>query len=444
MKITLSKRVLSVILTIVLILSIANSYVIFSMQSDRKTDDSIFNYVVFPDAGTYKAKNQASGLVDFSSFDASSVINQALDKGNYVYIKSGAYQLTSNVQILNKIKARLISDGATIIGNGYDITIKGDNYTTSQYNEISGFTVVNGTLRVENSFATTISDMAFENCTSALEFANTDTWTEGTKIDNIHFANCNESISFRTPNGANATGSYASTEITRCFFNQQDNSIGIHVEKAAEFSDSQLLNSRFWLGGEGETNQTGLFVDGAMFQTLLSSVVFESFANTTNAMYAISLGQNADPAPILDDGVSFLGNWTARVYNPFNVWVSGTGSVFRRTENVAVGTGNTFGETVNIHDRPLTISSFNLRIQVQSLADDETVTVRVRLEFVDNVISQSVVKSFTNATSVWLTDDDLLRLYPSQDIIWAILIDAKTNEASTRASVSVDIYGMTT
>ena len=400
--------------------------------------------MIFPDEGIYKAKNQRSGLVDFASESASLVISQAVAQGNYVYVKSGVYQLTSNVQILNKNNARLVSDEATIVGNGYGIIIKGDNYTTSQYNVISGLKLINSSIRIENSFDTTISDMVFENCTTALELVNSETWTEGTRIDNSHFINCTESISFRTPSG-NGTGSYASTEVAHCFFNQIDNSVGINVERKAEFSDSQLTNSRMWLGEGGKTNQTGLLVDGSMFQTLLSGVVFESFADAPETMYAIAIGENANPAPIIDGGVSFLGNWTARVYNPSNKWISGIGSVFRRSEDIAVGTSNQYGETVNIHARPLTISSFKPKIQVQgSLADGETVTVRIRLEFVDNVISQSVEKTFTNTTAVWLSDDDMMRLFPSQDMIWAILVDAKSSSASTSASVRIDIYGITT
>jgi hypothetical protein len=194
----------------------------------------------------------------------------------------------------------------------------------------------------------------------------------------------------------------------------------------------------------GKTNQTGLFVDGSMFQTLLSGVVFESFADAPEDFYAIAVGKNANTTPILDDGISFLGNWTARIHNPDNKWLSGTGSVFKRTENVPVGVGNQFGDAVNIHARPLTIAGFKPKITVQGLAEDESVTVRVRLEFVDNVISPSVERVFTNTTSVWLTDDEMLRLFPSQDVIWAILIDAKSSSSSTNAAVSVDIYGITT
>ena len=54
-------------------------------------------------------------------------------------------------------------------------------------------------------------------------------------------------------------------------------------------------------------NQTGLFVDGSMYQTLLFGVVFESFTSDPVYLFGIDIGSNCDPAPILDGGVSFLG-----------------------------------------------------------------------------------------------------------------------------------------
>lgn len=169
MKITLSKRLFAVILVIALSLAALNTYLIVTMQRDYKADDSIFNYVILQEDDLYKAKNQRSSLVDFTSEDASTVINQAVNQGNHVYIKSGNYSLTSDIQILNKNNARIVSDGATVIGNGYGIIMKGDNYTQSQYNQVSGLNVINGTVRIENSFATTISDMTFLDCKTAIE-----------------------------------------------------------------------------------------------------------------------------------------------------------------------------------------------------------------------------------------------------------------------------------
>jgi hypothetical protein len=456
MKITLSKRAVIVVFAVLLVLSLSNMYLILdnvrvlqeqlsTLKRDYAADDSTFDYVIFQEEGLYKAKNQTSGSVDFASATASSVISQAVAQATSVFIKSGSYPLSTDVQVDNKKNARIVGNNATVIGNGNKIIVKGDNYTSSQYNLITGLRVLNGTLRIENSFATTITDMVFENCSTGIEFANTNTWTEGSRMDNCHFINSTEAIAFRTPS-ANGTGSYASTEINRCFFNLIDDSMGINVERLAEYSDSQLQSIRMWFGENGKRNQTGILVDGSMFQTLLTSVVFESFADYPENVYAIVVGETANPPPILDGGVTFLGNWTARVYNPTSMWINGQGSVFRRI-NVEISTGlnNEYGETENIHARPMTISSFKPRIQIQgSFTSGEVVTVRFRLEFVDNVISESVEKSFINATIVWLDDNDLLKLFPSQDVIWAILVDAKSNEAVTNVAVKVDVYGIMT
>jgi hypothetical protein len=37
----------------------------------------------------------------------------------------------------------------------------------------------------------------------------------------------------------------------------------------------------------------------------------------------------------------------------------------------------------------------------------------------------------------------MMRLYPSQGIIWAVLVDAKSSSSSTSATVSVSGYGTT-
>jgi hypothetical protein len=456
MKLTLSKRMCAVICAVALFLSVFNLWLIAdsnralqekldTLQRDYSADDSIYGYVIFQDGTLYKAKNQSSGVVDFASDTAAQVISQAVAKGTLVYIKMGNYTLTSDIQVVNKQNARVVSDGATIIGNGNKIIIHGDNYTVSQFNLISGLKIVDATVRIENSFGTTVSDMIFENCSTALEFVNTDTWSEGTKIDNVHFIGSAEAIAFRTPTG-NATGSYASTEISRCFFNLIDNSVGINIERDAEYSDSQILNSRLWMGENGQSNQTGLLVNGSMFQTLISSVVFESFAETPKQLYAIVLGKNSVTPPTLVGGVSFLGNWSARIYNPTYKWISGLGSLFSM-ENVPipVGLSNEYGTAEAIHTRPLTISSFKPRIQVKgNFAYGETVTVRFRLELLDNTISGSIEKTFTSSETIWLNDYDMLRLYPSQNVIWAILVDAKSSVAATDVTVQIDVFGTAT
>jgi hypothetical protein len=438
-----SKRAIVIVLAALLVLSALNTYLILEgTRSSMSTNIVNYDYVLSQDGDNYKLKNMLTGYVADEPQSASAAINSAMTQGKSVYLNAGTYVLTDDVVVSNKLNAKIVSDGATIIGNGHKMIVYGDDYATSQRALISGLTLINATIRVENSFATTISNTLFENTTTGIEFANTNTWTEYNKVENCQFINATQGITFRTPVG-NGTGSYSSSEIDRCSFNLQDFSVGITVEPLAEFSDSQLQDVRFWLGEDGSTNQTGIFVDGSMSQTLLFGVVFESFTPDPVYVFGIDLGATCDPAPILDGGVSFLGNWTARVHNPYSIWVSGVGSVFdRENVNVPVGTNNQYGENVSIQVRPLKIFTFKPQITVQgSFRSDETVTVRIRIEYIDNVISSPVIRTFSASGSVWLTDDEMMQLFPSQSIIWAIIVDAKTSSSSTNTAVKISGYG---
>jgi len=175
------------------------------------------DYIIFQDDTSVKAKNGKNGAIDLSSTNASTVMNQAIAQGNNVYIKFGEYTLSSDILVHNKKNARIIGSNASIICNGKKVIIKGDNYTSSQNNILSGLEIVNGTLRIENSFKATISDMVFRNCTTAIELVNTETWSECTTIEDCYFIDSLISIVFKTPIDP-GTGFYANTEISRCCF----------------------------------------------------------------------------------------------------------------------------------------------------------------------------------------------------------------------------------
>jgi hypothetical protein len=438
----LSKRAIVIVLVALLILSAFNTYLIFEgTRTSLSTSTVDYDYVLSQDGNNYRLKNMLTGYVTDEPTSASSAINSALTIGKSVYINSGTYVLTNNILISNKVNAKIVSDGATIIGNGKKIIIYGDDYTTSRNTFISGLTIINATIRVENSFGTTIQNTMFKNTSTGIEFANTKTWSEYNKVEDCQFINATEGIAFRTPVD-NATGSYSSSEIDRCSFNLRDFSVGINVESLAEFSDSQLQDVRFWIGENGRAHQTGLFIDGSMYQTMLFGVVFESFTSNPENIFGIDIGKNCT-APILDGGVSFLGNWTARVHNPFAVWVSAVGSVFdRENVNVPTGLNNQFGSNVSIQCNPLRIFDFKPKVEVDgSFNNNETVTVRLRIEYIDNAVSSSVVRTFTNSGAAWLTDEDMMQLFPSQNAIWAIVVDAKSSSSSTDATVKVSGYG---
>ena len=446
----LSKRAIVILLAALLVLSAFNTYLIFEgTRSSMSTNAVNYDYVLSQNSNSYKLKNMLTGYVADEPTSASTAINSALASGKSVYLNPGTYVLADDVLVSNKVNAKIVSDnGATIMGNGHKIIVYGDNYTTSRNAVISGLTLINATIRVENSFGTTIQNTVFENTSTGVEFTNTDTWSEYNKVEDCQFINATEGITFRTPvfnfadSSINATGSYSSSIIERCSFNLRDFSVGIKVEKLAELSDSQIQDVRFWIGENGRANQTGLYVDGSMFQTLLFGVVFESFTSDPVYLFGIDIGDNCDPAPTLDSGVSFLGNWTAKVHDSQGIWLSGTGALFKLEQKVPIGANNQYGTNESIQTRPLTIFSFKPKIAVEgSFSNNETVTVRVRIEYIDNVISAPVVRTFVSSGAVWLSDDDMMQLFPSQSIIWAILVDAKTSSGSTDAVVTVSGYG---
>jgi len=435
--------VIGIILVAFLILSVLNTYFIISdTRSSLSSEATTYDYVLSHDGNSYKLKNMLTGIVNYEPTSASSAINVALANGKSVYINPGTFVLTEDIIISNKANPKIISDGATIIGNGHKIIIFGEDYTTSRNALLSGLTLVNATIRVENSFGTTISNIVFENTLVGIEFANTNKWTEYNKVENCQFINVTEGIVFRTPVG-NATGSYASSIIERVSFNLKDFSVGIKVEALAEFSDSQMQDVRFWMGENGRTNQTGLLVDGSMYKTLLLGVVFESFTSEPNNIFAINLGQTCNPAPTIDGGVSFLGNMTAKVQNPNSSWILGDGSVFKIQDfPIPVGIDSKYGSAESIHVRPLTMFAFKPNVEVDgNFRADETVTVRIRIEYIDNAVSNPVIRTFTSSGSIWLTDNEMMQLLPSQSIIWSILIDAKSSSSSTETIVKISGYG---
>lgn len=442
-----SKRAILIVLVAVLTISIFNTYLILDgLRASNSSNILAYDFVLSQDGEVYRLRNMYDGIITTYSDSASSAINTALNQGDSIYLNYGTYILTEDVKVINKLNSKIVSDGATIIGNGHKILLYGEDYTFSQNGLISGLTIINGTITIQNSLSTTISNIKFVNTTTGIEFINTNTWSEYNKIENCQFINNTEGIAFRSPIGENATGSYASSIIERCSFNINDFSVGIKVEPLAEFSDSQMQNVRFWMGEYGRANQTALLVKGTMCQSLLLGVVFESFTDQPVYMFGLELGESCTAAPLFDGGVSFLGNWTAKIYNPSSIWISGVGSLFSRENvDIPVGSGNQYNEVVSIDVQPSNVAYFKPKIEVAgNFKTGEIVTVRIWIEYIDNTEStRAVVRTFTEGGSVWLSDEEMLRLYPSQNIVWSVMVAAKTNMDSSGVSVRVSGYGAT-
>ena len=396
-----------------------------------------YDFVIFGEEGVVKAKN-GTNQIEFVSEDFSEVLNWAVKKGFNINVKSGEYDLRSNVEILNKSKVVVIGNGATLQCNGYEFVIKGTEWSFSSYNLIDGFTFVDGKVRIENSFGTTISNNVFRYCTTALELANTKTWSEATLIENCFFVNSTEaSIVFKTPAGGNATGSYASSIIANCFFNLIDNTNGIVVEEDAKFNNGEVKDGRFWLS-DGIGTQTGILVEGSMNGTRISGVEFESFIekealNRQIKRYGIELGLNVS-APTIESGTAWLGHYTSHVYNPSGNWLPGDGGLIK-----ANCTLNAEKRADFFHGEPRRIADFEAKFTILDqtrLEPGEVVRLNFTLLFVDFSGLSKIIELNETIPSRWLSLDEKLELYPTMNLARSLQVELLDE---TKAEVRVDV-----
>ena len=401
---------------------------VFSNQ--QKSYDFLLFYR-FDDTATknYVLQSGVGGNEEMNTPSLSEALKYASNKGKIVKFKSGTYDLDADV--IFDSKSNLILDGqkSNLILHDHLILFVSDHYEKNYNNQIRNFNLINGTLKIENGFMNTIADMTFIDCESAIEVLNTNTWTEYTKVENVYFINCQMCITFKTPAGIDATGSYESTVLDRCSFNlYRNNSVAIMVEKDAEVSNGQLNNMRIWMYANNNQTQTGLHVEGKMTNTIQSGVVFESFGNGT--IYGVYLGKNS--TAFSDEGTTFLGKFTARIKNPDNKWLPG---VFRKDP-----LNLTFFKSTTITTEPFTIQSFNAILNITNISPSEQVTVRITLNFIDHT-SESILLNFSENQTYELTDQNLFDLYPSQNTIWNIEFRAQTNLLNSETNVSVKVFG---
>ncbi|MDH7476826.1 MAG: hypothetical protein QHH17_00375 [Candidatus Bathyarchaeota archaeon] len=447
-RIKLGRRTLAYIL--VFLLGVALSSVVWAAYQFffyRNLSMRIsYDYIIYTDLKNVIVKNGLTGFVDFIGKNLSDAIYFVLERnGLNIFLKLGQYNVSSNILLRNLSKLKIVSDGAELRFNGGSIILHGEDYEKSMNNLIEGLTLINGSIIVENSFMTTIRECIFKDSDAGIVVLNTNTWTECTLIENCYFENVKRSIVFKTP-FINGTKSYANTEIKRCNFKLiREDSIAIHVEGGANFNEGLIQNVRIWLGNLYEANQIGILIEGSMLNTVVHNVVFESFANTPKEIYGIKIGQHGEP-PILGQGVAFLGNLTRNIDNPFNRWLYGIGSSFKfENISVSIGLNNLYGNRCEITPPKylhFSMSTLHIKIQVEGdFSENETVTVRLKLKSIDDSYSRDLTKTFNSNITIWLDHDDLFSIWPTMSIISSLVLDAKTNVASSNVRVYISIYG---
>jgi len=408
-----------------------------------------YDYLVYIDGANVVVKNGTTGRVDLSSNELSEVLN-ALLKGDglKIFIKPGRYNVSSNIMLHNLKGVKIIGNGPNstkLNMNGYSLIIRGDSWNYSISNVVEGVEIYNGSIIIENSFKTVIRNCFFINSKVGIILMNTNGWTECTLIEECYFINAYYGIVFKTPIN-DGTKSYANTEIRRVYFElQQEGAVAIYIEKDADFNEGLIHDVRVWMGKPVERNQTGIFLEGSMLNTVLHNVVFESFAKTPIAIYGIIVGNYSDP-PIIGQGVVFCGNLTGRIYNPYGKWLYSSSGAFKVVDvEVPLGVNNKFGPIVEVGALPhlsLAISALNAKVEVEGpLSEGEEIQVRLRFKFLDDSFSDQLILSFNSSGAVWVDQDGWLKIWPTRNVISALTVEARTNVQASNAKIKVSIYG---
>lgn len=406
-----------------------------------------YDYVVHVDDGIIKVKNGVSGKLDFTGQNFTQIINYVLRKDNLrIFIQRAEYNVTGDILLENLTGVKILSNGARLNLNGHVIIIRGRSWENSKHNQIEGLTIAGGGLIIENSFMTVIRDCIFINPVDGITLINSNGWTECTAIEHCYFIDpLRRGVVFKTPEN-DGTKSYANTEIKQCYFELRNGgAIGVHVEPNADFNEGLIHNARFWMGAVSGLNQTGIFVEGSMLNTLLQNVVFESFAINPQGIYGMTLGEDCDP-PILGHGVVFCGNLSGCIFNPHGKWVYAAGGSFKVVDvDIPVGLSNGYGDAYEIGVVPhlaLAISSLNVKLHVEgNFSEGEIVYVRLRLKFVDGNYSKHLEIRFDKSESIWLGNEEWLDMWPTRHVILSLVVDAKSTAKASNVSVKVSAYG---
>jgi hypothetical protein len=439
------------------------------------------SYIVFVgDDGKYYAKNGSTGMIEFSGSDAGAVITSAINampRGGLIFIKAGTYYLSTPI-VINKPVAihgegagwfgvkrtelrpaqgidAIVIDGGTqniYMGEIVDIEIYGDGLGKGQ----RGIHIVkyaSDWLIERVSIHRVDEGITIEaNGTNVWNIWIINNWIEmngyGVRltnapngIDEIHihknkfFGNKYASVSVEHPYVTRVW-------ITENVFNR-DKRDGVVISAGRFF-----YIAGNWFNDEG-TEQANTYDGIKIVGGYGDVVIMGNFFRAVDYMrYGVYIAPGTSPR-ILILGNLFRGLKTAPIYNG----LASAGYIIRdnmgyRTDSfkytglsIPIGVNDTYGPAREILTPSGVITNFRARITWGgTFGSGETVTVKIRVAY-DDLSVAYIEKSATAPGSTWLTDEDIMSLVAHNKAIIKMDIYAKTNLASTTATVSVDLYG---
>lgn len=443
------------------------SYIIFGEDTDG---DGILD-IVF-------AKNGKTGQIDFQGTDASKVIQSAIDtlsNGGIIIFKNGIYHLSSPIRIdrekVNSVKIKGESMYYTILRPTFTSgnIVEFDGGTSSPWLNYVGLENIKIGPAVKQSGLTGLFIRGVKNGVS--EFKNIYIMNVGVGVkigytgittdnfDNLLLENIQNDITvdkgFDIGVGSaltciNCIGQSGSVidglsnsvfiggQLFPCEIKASDRDIGyITFINVASIDNIPLGVIGCKISGPNRVRNLTfvnpiMFGDGDGFDiekgediTILNHSILVS-GTPLNVASGVSLNLYGKYLPISGD-ISFT-----RAYGSFPIQR-------KRTVTPDIGVNDTYGTPITTYSYTGQISWFKAKITVGgTFATGETVTVLIRVITKGGVITD-IEKSFTSTGSLWLTDDDILSAWTDNDTIQKIVVKAKTDQASTSVTVTVDL-----
>jgi parallel beta-helix repeat protein len=450
------------------------------------------SYIIFIDpndtVNPYKAKNN-DGAIEFQGPDAASVIQQAINalpNGGLIYIKRGSYIISTSI---------ILSPYIHVVGEGKDLTIlklangvnapifktltnqlywmspvirdmtldgnKANNTAgniieiwNSMHGELTGLNInsaaqsgiwVQGTSSSLYGLGLRIVNVNIEACGRDAIEVGTGGWFFDLFITNSNFGNCGRngltlpegsvvSNCHIWSNGGNGIEIFQQKRglITNCVI-EKNTGQGIHLYAAEHWkiSNCHIYNNAHGImleagcyhnvivGNEFFNNRAyGIYEDASNLQTIVGN----RFAGNTSGTYR----RGGDLTLVKDN----QGHDTQN---------------FRYSSNIPIGVNGAYGSVLEANPYNAVVSGrVGLpRVKITwggTFGAGETVTVKVAAVYTDGT-SAFVEKSATAPGSLWLTDDDIFSLIALLKDIYKLQFSAKTNLASTSATVLVQAYG---
>jgi len=413
-------------------------------EFEQRTFPHEYDVLVYQEGGHVYAKDRNGNVICVDSPTA--CIQEAVNyiasfSRGRIHISRGVYNLNNNPVNINNLSDIIIDGDKPTIENTV-ITMYGDQYNYNMHNIVRNLIFRNSSLVIQNGFMNLFENLEFYGGQTQIKLQNTTQWSEANWFRNIELFNPGlAAFVFDTPTGT-GTESYADNRLDNIFINlYTPGSKGIVINNRATLDNVYMSNIRIWVHSD---NIVGLYINGDADNAKIYNIVFESFVSSPTSLYGVYADSGTTVIPIMIKPI-FLGNWTSYIYNPYYRWIIGQVLGKSPAINVPVGTNNTYGQPVIIADYLRfygTVPTPRIKITWGgTFASGETVTVKITFNYIDGG-QLSITKSASAPSSYWLTYDDLLNLYPGNDMLQSIVVQAMSSAPSTQVTVTIDaIFG---